>query len=262
MTDGRLDGDGPALTPAAADERPAPTESEGRDPDRSDLCEIAPQPAPRRSTRWPRGATPLLALAVIGLAIWYLQWGPGFALPGSSGGDGAAGAGAAANGGFVSFASQGVKLGAGGSTAPRLDRPAPDFTLLDLDGNPVTLSDLRGSTVVMNFWATWCPPCRKEFPELVRLDRLNRSRGLVVLGVDLQENAGIVRRFADEFGAAFPIVIDAKGDVGGQYRLLGLPTTYFIDAEGILRAQQVGVLTEEILATKLADAKFIVAKGQ
>jgi cytochrome c biogenesis protein CcmG/thiol:disulfide interchange protein DsbE len=114
--------------------------------------------------------------------------------------------------------------------------------------------------VVMNFWATWCSPCRKEFPALVTLYSGNADRGLVVLGVDLQESPEIVGRFADEFGATFPIVIDRKGDVAAQYRLLGLPLTMFIDSSGILRAQHVGVLTEEILEEKLADAFFTIER--
>jgi thiol-disulfide isomerase/thioredoxin len=108
----------------------------------------------------------------------------------------------------------------------------------------------------MNFWATWCPPCRKEFPELVRLYGDNADRGLVVLGLDVQESPEIVRRFAAEFGATFPIVIDQKGDVSAQYRLRGLPTSLFIDDQGVLRAQHIGELTKEILGKKLGEAGF------
>lgn len=214
------------------------------------------------SRRW---ALSLGVLGAIGASIWYLESGRGLPFGSSSGAsDAAQGADGVPAGatGFVSFASQGIELGAAGGTAPKIGQPAPDFTLLDLEGRPVSLSGFRGSTVLMNFWATWCPPCRKEFPELVRLYDRNAGRGLVVLSVDLQERPEIVRRFAEGFGARFPIVIDQKGDVGGQYRLLGLPTTLFIDADGILRAQHVGVLTEEILKKKLGDARFTMAGGQ
>lgn len=210
-----------------------------------------------------RWALTLSVLAVIGAAIWYLESGRGLPFVNSSdAGDAAQGADdiPAGTTGFVSFESQGIKLGAAGGAAPKIGQPAPDFTLLNLEGKPVSLGDFRGSTILMNFWATWCPPCRKEFPELVRLYGANAGRGLVVLGVDLQESPDIVRRFAAEFGATFPIAIDQKGDVGGQYRLLGLPTSLFIDEQGVLRAQHIGELTEEILERKLDETGFRLAK--
>lgn len=235
----------PAMPPDDTAERSAVVAKPGTDP-----------------RRW---ALTLSVLVVVGAAIWYLESsrGPPF-VNGSDAGDAAQSVDdiPASTTGFVSFESRGIKLGAAGGSAPQIGQPAPDFTLLDLEGRPVSLSGFRGSTVLMNFWATWCPPCRKEFPELVRLYDRNAGRGLVVLSVDLQERPEIVRRFAEGFGARFPIVIDQKGDVGGQYRLLGLPTTLFIDADGILRAQHVGVLTEEILKKKLGDARFTMAGGQ
>lgn len=95
---------------------------------------------------------------------------------------------------------------------------------------------------------------------LVRLHGDNAGRGRVVPGLDVQESPEIVRRFAAEFGAAFPIVIDQKGDVSGQYRLRGLPTSLFIDDQGVLRAQHIGELTQEILDKKSREAGFNPAK--
>jgi peroxiredoxin len=229
--------------------------------DDAELTEATEQASPATSSeqqrRWYRRALSIGVVALIGIAVWYLQWGPG--LPGLGGSSQSA---IPSGAGFVSFESQGIELGAAGGDAPKVGRPAPEFTLLDLDGRPLRLSDLRGKTIVMNFWATWCPPCRKEFPELVRLYDRNADRGLVVLGMDLQESPRIVRSFADEFGARFPIVIDTKGDVAARYRLIGLPTTYFIDTEGVIRAQHIGLLNEDLLADKLNQAGFTVTRGE
>lgn len=206
----------------------------------------------------------ITAIGLIGATIWYLQFKPALPFLGGSGaGNGSSASDGTSQGaGFVTFGSKGIKLGAASGAAPKIGEVAPEFTLLDVNGKPTGLSDFRGKTVVMNFWATWCPPCRKEFPELVKLHDRNVDRGLVVLGVDLQESPDIVRNFLNEFGANYPVVIDTKGDVASQYRLLGLPTTYFIDGEGVIRAQHVGLLTEDILTKKLGETGFIVARSR
>jgi peroxiredoxin len=117
---------------------------------------------------------------------------------------------------------------------------APDFLLARLDAGELRLSDLRGKAVVLNFWATWCAPCRTEIPQLVDAHRRFESDGLVVVGVNMQEGKGIVRPYAEDFGIDFPIAIDVDGEVGDAYRLLGLPVTYFIDREGVVRSVYTG----------------------
>jgi peroxiredoxin len=179
-----------------------------------------------------------LALVAIGAAIWYLR--PGQRLPWAGG----------------ASQSPAVGLGPTDSHTPTIGQPAPGFTLRDVDGKLVRLSDFRGRTVIVNFWATWCIPCRQEFPELVAAYEQGKGEGLVVLAVDLQEDPDSVRKFAAEFDATFPIVIDAKGDVAHQYRLIGPPTSFFVDQSGILRSEQVGALTEAALARKLKDTGF------
>lgn len=258
--------DGPRRPPMdAAGTAPSAAPLDVRSPDELlDGTEAAPAgdhapAAPRAGFRWRRYLAPrLAALALIVGGAWYLQSGRPLPFVGGSGSSTPRGDTA----GFVTFGTAGIKLGASAGAAPKIGEPATDFTLLDPSGNVVRLSDFRGKTVVMNFWATWCPPCRKEFPELVRLYNQNADRGLVVLGVDLQESPEIVRNFLNEFDAKYPVVIDTKGDVAAGYRLLGLPTTYFIDGDGVIRAQHIGELTGSILAQKLTQTGFGDLKGQ
>jgi len=131
---------------------------------------------------------------------------------------------------------------------------APDFLLETLDGGEIRLSDLRGQAIVLNFWATWCAPCRKEIPQLVAAYDRFASQGLVVLGVNLQESRSVIRSFADAFGMDFPIAIDGTGDVAYEYRLLGLPTTYFIDRGGVVRSLFRGPFVEKLEGTNVQGA--------
>jgi len=131
---------------------------------------------------------------------------------------------------------------------------APDFLLGALDGSEVRLSALRGQPVVLNFWATWCAPCRQELPQFVSAYDRFQGQGLVVLGVNMQEGKSIARGFADDFGMKFPIPIDVDGEVGDEYRLLGLPMTYFIDREGVVRSVFTGPLQERRTDTDVRGA--------
>ena len=111
---------------------------------------------------------------------------------------------------------------------------APDFELERVDGGEAWLTDFRGHPVVLNFWATWCQPCRQEMPQLVNAYDENKDEGLVIIGLNLQEGRDLIKPFAEGFGINYPILIDRDGDVGDQYRLIGLPTTYFIDSNGVI----------------------------
>ena len=145
----------------------------------------------------------------------------------------------------------------GESPSSDAGRAAPDFLLTTPEGDELRLSDLRGSPVLVNFWASWCAPCRQEMPEIVRAYDRHAADGLVVVAVDLQENAGAVRGFADEFGMEFPIVIDKTGQVAEAWRIggpvEGIPSSYFIGADGVVRSRHYGPLTEEQLAESLAE---------
>ena len=128
--------------------------------------------------------------------------------------------------------------------------PAPDFSLVLDDGRFLRLSDLRGKPVVVNFWATWCGPCRMEMPELVKAAQTTDA---VFLAVDVQEARGPVEQFAAEFAMELPVVMDAEGKLRQLYRVPGLPTTFFIDADGAIASLVVGPLTPQVLADRLAE---------
>jgi peroxiredoxin len=131
---------------------------------------------------------------------------------------------------------------------------APDFLLESMDESELRLSDLRGQPVVVNFWATWCKPCRQEMPRFVEAYDEHAGDGLVVVAVNLQEGKGIVRPFAEDYGMDFPIAVDRDGEVGDRYRLLGLPTTYFIDREGVIRSVFTGPFEEKQNDTNVQGA--------
>lgn len=134
-------------------------------------------------------------------------------------------------------------------------RAAPDFVLETPDGARLRFSDFRGKPLLVNFWATWCKPCREEMPLIVDTAAARAGDGLVVITVDLQENPGQVREFAADFGMTFPIVIDRTGQVADAWRIggpiQGIPSSYFIDREGIVRARAFGPMKREVLEEKL-----------
>ena len=110
---------------------------------------------------------------------------------------------------------------------------APDFSLRNLKGNYESLDSYRGRVVVLNFWATWCAPCRVEMPSFEKLYRRYRSEGVAVLAVTLDKNAGPkIKSFVDEYELSFPILLDEKGEVERLYPSMTIPFTYVIDREG------------------------------
>lgn len=136
---------------------------------------------------------------------------------------------------------------------PAVDHPAPDFTLTRFDtGEAISLSDLQGKPVILNFWATWCGPCRAEMPALQAAHERYRD-DLLIVGVDQGEERAVVEKFLDEFGISFPILLDPDMTVGHDYRILGLPTTFFIDSQGIIRGVHAGQLNSAILAEGIVD---------
>lgn len=148
-----------------------------------------------------------------------------------------------------------VELGAGFPVAQltesatgsaEIGQPAPNFAFVWADGRGAELTSLRGKPVVLNFWATWCGPCRAEMPELVALH--NGDSNLVVLEVNTQETLETIRPFAEEFGMAMPVLVDESGDLRKLYGVRAMPTTLFIDAEGVIRTRWAGLLTGDQLS--------------
>jgi peroxiredoxin len=118
---------------------------------------------------------------------------------------------------------------------------APDFTLPDVDGRPVRLRELRGKLVFLNFWATWCPPCRLEMPSMERLYQTFKETAFAMLAVSIdRQGVEAVKPFMLELQLTFPALLDEKSAVARQYGLRGLPTTYLIDPEGRLIGAAVG----------------------
>jgi peroxiredoxin len=119
------------------------------------------------------------------------------------------------------------------------------FQLTDLDGRPVRLADLRGKAVWINFWASWCPPCQSETPVIRDLAERYASRGLVVIGVSVQEtNFDDVRAYADRYQLGYPVAPDFSGDIFRLYRLYGLPTQFFVGPDGAIRSVILAPLNE------------------
>jgi peroxiredoxin len=129
---------------------------------------------------------------------------------------------------------------------------APDFTIRDVTGNTVRLSDLRGRGVLLNFWATWCPPCRAEIPYLIAAQEKYGAKGIVVIGIDFGESDDQVKRFAQENGMNFRLAMDDTGEVYQTYNVRGIPTTYFIDRNGVIVAKQSGGINPALIDRVLA----------
>ena len=127
---------------------------------------------------------------------------------------------------------------------------APDFSLQTLDGEMVELSDFEGKKVILNFWATWCKPCREEMPDLQSI-YAERDEDVVILAVNMDAHND-VKGFIDSYSVAFPVLLDKEDEVSDMYQVISLPTTYFIDEDGIIVQKHIGQITYEQLEEMLA----------
>ncbi len=136
--------------------------------------------------------------------------------------------------------------------SPLVGRPAVAFALTSYEGAPISLETLQGKVVVLNFWASWCyPACYEEAPVLEGAWRAYRERGLVVVGVDIQDTEPAASRFIKQFGLSFPNAPDPKGKVSIDYGVYGVPETFVIDKQGRIRDKKVGAVTEAYLKEKI-----------
>ncbi|MBU0728493.1 MAG: TlpA family protein disulfide reductase [Proteobacteria bacterium] len=121
-----------------------------------------------------------------------------------------------------------------------IGKPAPDFTLFDLDGKTWKLSDLKGQVVFVNFWATWCPPCREEMPSMQTLYTSMPADRFKMLAILYNDDPGLADVFTKRVGTTFPILTDPKNEAGKAYGLTGVPETFIIDKQGVLREKFIG----------------------
>jgi cytochrome c biogenesis protein CcmG, thiol:disulfide interchange protein DsbE len=141
-----------------------------------------------------------------------------------------------------------VATDAGLAPAPMPNHPAPDFTLANLDGANIALLDLKGQVLLINVWATWCPPCRVEMPAIQAAYEQYHDQGFTVLAVNLQEDPAAVATFLREYRLTFPALLDTDGQVSRAYQAAALPSSFFVDRQGVIRAVYRGPMPRSTIA--------------
>ena len=139
------------------------------------------------------------------------------------------------------------------ASSPRQSGPAPDFSLTTFEGEMINLSDLQGRVVIINFWASWCPPCRDEAPYLEATWRKYQDRGVVFIGVDYVDAEPNALAYIEEFDITYPNGPDIGQEIAKGYRIEGVPETFYVDKTGQLRGVHIGPLTPPILDDKIDE---------
>ena len=192
-----------------------------------------PAPGPQALWKWFRlVGLPLIAIVVITGAILWLRAPSG-------------------SGEAVAIDTGELEGGEDPGVNPQPGAPAPDFELKAPDGTVYRLSDLRGRPVMLNFWATWCGPCRQEMPAIEDEYRARGGDGLVVLAINVKESRGLVEPFVQRLGLTFPVLLDHSGSVSARYRVRSLPTTFFVAPDGTIDGMRQGAYTRRMLADRL-----------
>ena len=135
--------------------------------------------------------------------------------------------------------------------APKVGLPAPDFQLRTPGGENCQLSDLRGQAVFINFWATNCPHCRGEMHAIQAIYSRYGDQGLMVLGINKGDSAIEAANFAQQLQLTFPLLLDRKGTVAKAYQVISVPTSFFIDREGVIRSTHIGEMFEDDMAVRV-----------
>lgn len=188
----------------------------------------------------------LVAAPIAAVLVWILVTSP-------IGPSGSSGSGAAPGATFyvLGAETQGLQVG----------QRAPDFVgsangkevrLTDLDGRPVRIDDFRGRPLWIVYWATWCPPCQKETPDLRAAYEAHRNEGLALLAINIQEPGDVVRDYVARYGLTYDIGLDATGAILNTYGVFGLPTHYFVGRDGVIRDRYFGPLTREQMDQKIS----------
>jgi cytochrome c biogenesis protein CcmG/thiol:disulfide interchange protein DsbE len=147
--------------------------------------------------------------------------------------------------------------------SPLIGRPASPFALPLFDGATLRLEELRGKVVFLNFWASWCPPCRAEARLLEAAWQKYKGEGVVFVGVNIQDDEARAREFLEEFGITYPNGIDRGSKIAVDYGVWGLPETFFIDREGRITYKHVGALGQDAIIAKLDEAlRGIASAGE
>jgi peroxiredoxin len=128
---------------------------------------------------------------------------------------------------------------------------APDFSYTLADGTTHTLSDLRGKKVLINFWATWCPPCRAEMPDIQQAARQYEGEGFAVLAINSGEDVQAVQGFASEMGLTIPLITDPSNEIGSAYSTRNLPISYFINTDGTISFRQIGLMNLSFIERRI-----------
>ena len=190
----------------------------------------------------------IAVLVVVGLSVFFISNMPG--------NNNVAGSPAAGNPGETNTTGEKPNLPPGHVDVSAIvaGELAPDFTLTNMEGKEVKLSDYKGKLVYLNFWATWCGYCDEEMPDLQALNAENDD--LVVLAVNVREDKDTVQAYLEKGGYDFPVLLDLEGEIAGTYLVSGMPTTYFINSKGVLLDRYPGMMDkdqmEEILG-KMRD---------
>lgn len=137
-------------------------------------------------------------------------------------------------------------------TVVKIGEPAPNFVLPKLGGGEMQLADLKGQGVVLNFWGTWCDPCRKEMPALEQAYQQYKDKGVLVIGVNIGESEVVVSRFIDNLNLTFPMLMDKKAEITNLYEVGQIPSTYFINPDGVVNNIIVGgPMSEEVIVSNI-----------
>lgn len=136
--------------------------------------------------------------------------------------------------------------------SPDIGHPAPEFVLVSADGGTLALDDLKGQPVLINFWATWCPPCRAEIPALEAASQAFDGRA-IILGINVQETPEDVLGFMAELEMTYPVVFDEDAAIAKTYRVRAYPTTYFVDSQGVVVEVYTGPLNEPLIRARLGE---------
>ncbi|HZG70138.1 MAG TPA: redoxin domain-containing protein [Chondromyces sp.] len=152
------------------------------------------------------------------------------------------------NKGLVASGAEGAPVEATGLAT---GEKAPDFELKTLDGQTVSLSDYKGKKVILNFWATWCPPCKEEMPHMQKFyEEQAEEKNVEILAVNLtssDKSVGHVREFVKSYGLTFPVPLDEEGTIGSQYSAITIPTSYLLNTDGTIGEKVIGPMDEEML---------------